>query len=263
MSKRLEVDCGGGEQGLHLHLGPTSELRFSHAVLLFGIGVDALTNGASAFEEAPAAAAAKAVLHLLNDARVPASRDHAISGTGSALRLERTLSTGALGDFEHGLVAVVVLADAVQLLALWRCCAPDWYRRGWRGSRSPGTSDGWSCSTRSTIRTALATTHCGTSLRHFSLGSFCCCRVASQQRCELSDRVHRLRPAFLLPAPTRRCKHMRDVAVLGLLWAVAVRRFRAHGRVGRGRTGPLTANRWVGDALGQVRTRKALSDTLR
>src|SRR6266542_1789794 len=119
VGQHLEVDCGGCEQSLHLHLGPTPELRFIHAVLLFGVGVDALTNGASAFEEAPAAAAAKAVLHLLNDARVPASRDHAISGTGSALRLERTLSTGALGDFVHGLVAVVVLADAMQLLALW------------------------------------------------------------------------------------------------------------------------------------------------
>jgi hypothetical protein len=32
-------------------------------------------------------------------------------------------------------------------------------------------------------------------------------------------------PSFLLLAPTRRCKHMRDVAVLGLVWAVAVRGF--------------------------------------
>ncbi len=118
MSKRLEVDGGGGEQGLHLHLGPTSELRFSHAVLLFGIGVDALANRASAFQEMPSVTAAKAVLHPLNDVGIPASRDHTVGRTGSALWLERALSTSTLGDFVHGLVTVVVLADAAQLLAV-------------------------------------------------------------------------------------------------------------------------------------------------
>jgi hypothetical protein len=91
VGQHFEVDGGGSEQGLHLHLGPTAELRFIHAVLLFGVGVDALTNGASALEEAPPAATSKAVLHLLNDTRVPASGDHAISWTGSALGLERTV----------------------------------------------------------------------------------------------------------------------------------------------------------------------------
>jgi hypothetical protein len=80
----LEVQDAGGEQCLHLHLGSAAELCPGEAMLLLGIGVDALVENLSASEQVSAAPAPNALLHLIDHILVPASADASVGWSGSA-----------------------------------------------------------------------------------------------------------------------------------------------------------------------------------
>jgi hypothetical protein len=84
--QQLQVNRGGREQRLDLHLASASELSARQAVFRLCVGVDSLPDYAPSDHETPGATRQQTSLQLLHQLGALISEDLAVTASGRTLR---------------------------------------------------------------------------------------------------------------------------------------------------------------------------------